>query len=120
MALVWKTGEPEDAEEESEKKRGPAVVELEIDEESGEAKSETHPTHIMNGVLVGFTLLLITIMLGAGFRQIAIEIMVDQGYIRLAFIALTPIQIFFTLVRSYSDSTSIELEICGTARLQLR
>ncbi|KAF2798522.1 hypothetical protein K505DRAFT_346522 [Melanomma pulvis-pyrius CBS 109.77] len=97
MELVWKTGEPEDAEEEPEKRKGHAVVEVEIDEESGQAKPENRPTHIMNAVLVCFTLMIITIMLGAGFRQIVIEILVDKGMIRLAFLALTPIQIFFTL-----------------------
>ena len=95
MELVWKTGEPE---EEQEERKGPAVVECEIDEESGEVKPEKRPTHIQNSVLVGFTLLIITVMLGAGFRAIAIEIAVDHGYTRLAFLALTPVQIFFTLV----------------------
>lgn len=98
MDLVWKTGDSEEVEEEAEKPKGPQVVEVEIDEETGEAKPEHRPTHIMNGVLVGCTCLLITVMLGAGFRQIAVEILVDQGYIRLAFLALTPVQIFFTLV----------------------
>lgn len=37
-------------------------------------------------------------MLGAGFRQIAIEVVVDKNYLRCAFILLTPIQVFFTLV----------------------
>ena len=95
MELVWKTGEPEGEQEE---RKGPAVVECEIDEESGEIKPEKRPTHIQNSVLVGFTLLIITVMLGAGFRAIAIEIAVDHGYTRLAFLALTPVQIFFTLV----------------------
>lgn len=38
-------------------------------------------------------------MLGAGFRQIAVEVVVDKNYLRCAFILLTPIQVFFTLVR---------------------
>lgn len=97
MDLVWRTGEPETEEEAAEKMKGPQVVSLEIDEESGEEKPENRPTHIMNGVLVGCTLLIITIMLGAGFRQIAIEVTVDKGYTRIAFLLLTPIQIFFTL-----------------------
>ncbi|KAF2810497.1 uncharacterized protein BDZ99DRAFT_488274 [Mytilinidion resinicola] len=95
MDLVWKTGEPEE-EEEGEKKR-PAIVGTEIDEESGDFKPEKRPTHIQNAVLVCFTFLIIIVMLGAGFRAVAIEIMVDRGYVRLAFLALTPVQIFFTL-----------------------
>ncbi|KAF1991362.1 hypothetical protein K402DRAFT_322851 [Aulographum hederae CBS 113979] len=97
MELVWRTGEEETEEEEGEvKKKGPGVVETEIDEETGEY-IENRPTNIQNSVLVGFTLIIVTVMLGAGFRQIAIEIVVDHGYARLAFLALTPVQIFFTL-----------------------
>jgi membrane glycosyltransferase len=98
MKLVWRAGEPEeDAEEDPNEKKGPAVVETEIDEETGEYKPENRPTNIMNGVLVGCTLVLITIMLGLGFKQIAVQVMVDQNYIRCAFLLLIPVQIFFTL-----------------------
>jgi len=97
MQLVWKAGEPKDEEEVAEKKKGAQVAECEIDEESGQAKPETRPVNIMNSVLVGFTLLIITVMLGAGFREIAQEIAVDKGYARIAFLVLVPIQIFFTL-----------------------
>ncbi|KAF2708210.1 hypothetical protein K504DRAFT_434457 [Pleomassaria siparia CBS 279.74] len=97
MELVWKTGGPEEVEEDPNGKRGPAVVEVEIDAESGEAKPENRPTHIMNAVLVSFTLLIIVVMLGLGFRQVAMEIMVDHGYVRIAFALLIPVQVFFTL-----------------------
>jgi hypothetical protein len=85
MELIWKTGEL------SERKEASAGVQVGFDEENGETKAENRPTHIMNSVLVAFTLLLITIMLGAGFRQIIIEIMVDRDYKRLAFLALAPV-----------------------------
>lgn len=109
MELVWRTGEPEDEEEAAEKKKGPQVVECEIDEESGEVKPEKRPTHIMNSVLVGCTLCIITVMLGAGFRQIAQEISVDKGYIRLAFLVLVPIQIFFTLVSTIQTESPFSM-----------
>ncbi|GAB7356289.1 hypothetical protein MBLNU459_g7093t1 [Dothideomycetes sp. NU459] len=96
MELVWKTGEAEDPDE-APVKKGPAVVTEEYDAESGEALPEKRPTHLMNTVLVGFTLLIITVMLGAGFREIAIEVAVDHSYIRCAFLLLTPVQVFFTL-----------------------
>jgi len=98
MELVWKTGEPEDEEEANEKK-GPAIVKTTINEETGEYVSK-RPTNIQNSVLVGITLVIVVTMLGAGFRQIAIEISIDKGYIRCAFLLLIPIQIFFTLVSS--------------------
>jgi hypothetical protein len=104
MDLVWQTGEPEDLEDEDAMaKKGPAVVDAHLDEETGEYVSK-RPTNIQNSVLVGITLLIITIMLGAGFREIAIEIAVDRGWQRLTFLSLTPVQIFFTLVRMLTTS----------------
>lgn len=108
MDLVWKTGDPMQEEEEAvddeNEKKPPRVVAQEIDEESGEYLPEKRSTNLQNTVLVAFTLCLIAIILGAGFRQIAIEITVDHNYVRLAFLALTPIQIFFTLVSSCSSA----------------
>lgn len=98
MELVWKTGEPEEVEEGAAPKKGPKVSELEIDEESGAIMPQNRPIHLLNTILVAFTLILIVTVLGAGFRELAIEIDVDQSYTRLAFVALTPVQIFFTLV----------------------
>lgn len=92
MELVWKTGEQDD-----EEKKDPNVAVYEIDEESGEIIPEKRPVHLQNTVLVALTIMLIMTTLGAGFRQIAIEVDVDGSYLRLALVALTPVQIFFTL-----------------------
>lgn len=97
MELVWKTGEPEEMEEGAAKK-GPNVMAVEIDEESGEILPEHRTTNLLNTILVGFTLILIVTVLGASGRSIAVEIAVDKSYLRLAFLALTPVQVFFTLV----------------------
>ena len=97
MELVWRAGEPEEVDDSQPVKKGPAVVQEEIDEESGQVKPENRPTHLMNTVLVMFTLIIIITMLGAGYRQVAQEIAVDKGYARLLFLALIPVQIFFTL-----------------------
>lgn len=100
MELVWQTGEPEEVEDGSAKK-GPTVNEIEIDQESGNIMPQNRPTHLLNTVLVAFTLILIVTVLGAGFRELAIEVAVDHSYLRLAFVALTPVQIFFTLVNDH-------------------
>ncbi|KZF20770.1 hypothetical protein L228DRAFT_213107 [Xylona heveae TC161] len=94
MELVWKTGEPD---EDAGEKKMPEVREVEVDEESGEIIPEKRPVKLQNTVLVSFTLIIVVVMIGAGFRQIAIETSVDHSYLRLAFLALTPLQIFFTL-----------------------
>ncbi|KAK4140152.1 glycosyl transferase family group 2-domain-containing protein [Dichotomopilus funicola] len=93
MELVWKAGVEEDADE----KAGPVVEEPEVDEESGELKPEKRPVHLLNTYLVSMTLVLVTVSLGAAFRQLAIEVSVDGSYLRLALVALFPVQIFFTL-----------------------
>lgn len=93
MELVWKAG----TDEEDDEKGGQTVAEAEIDEESGEVKPEKRPVHLQNAVLVALTLILVTVSLGAAGRQLAIEVSVDGNYIRLALLALFPVQIFFTL-----------------------
>ena len=97
MELVWKTGEEDDGEEAGEKKGPAAVVEYEVDEESGQIKPETRPVHMQNTYLVSITMVLVTVSLGAAWRQLAIEVSVDGSYTRLALVALFPVQIFFTL-----------------------
>ncbi|CEJ86294.1 Putative Glycosyltransferase family 2 protein [[Torrubiella] hemipterigena] len=93
MELVWKAGNTDD--EDDEKKAAP--MEPEIDEESGEVKPEKRPIHLQNTILVSITLILVTVSLGAAWRQLAIEVSVDNNYVRLALVALAPVQIFFTL-----------------------
>ncbi|MCJ1336705.1 hypothetical protein MMC09_001983 [Bachmanniomyces sp. S44760] len=96
MDLVWQTGEPEEMEDNNEKKDA-MVTTLEIDPESGEVRPEHRSTNLLNTILVGFTMVIVTVMLGAGFREVAIETVIDHNYLRMAFLLLTPVQIFFTL-----------------------
>ena len=99
MELVWQAGnEAESVNDFAKEKSGVIVTEAEVDEESGQLRPQERATHLINTVLVGFTLVVVIVMLGAGMRSVAIEVMVDQNYLRLAFVLLTPVQIFFTLV----------------------
>ena len=82
--------------------KGPRVAVMEIDSETGLVVPQERPTYLLNTILVALTLTLIVTVLGSGFRQIAIEISVDRNMLRLAFLALAPVQIFFTLVLSPS------------------
>ncbi|KAK4892725.1 hypothetical protein LTR27_008824 [Elasticomyces elasticus] len=100
MDLIWRTGESRQEEEEEmegNEKKAPRVTATAIDEESGEYLPEERPTHLQNTVLVAITLCLITVLLGLGFKQIAIEVAGDGNYLRLAFVILTPVQVFFSL-----------------------
>lgn len=99
MQLVWQTGEAAEEDDSNNEKKTARVTEFEVDEESGEIIPEKRSTNLMNTILVAFTLVLVVVMLGLGFRAVAIETVVDKNYLRMAFILLTPVQVFFTLVR---------------------
>ncbi|KAI2465456.1 glycosyl transferase family group 2-domain-containing protein [Annulohypoxylon bovei var. microspora] len=95
MELVWQSGGVGD--EDREKGPGYLTEEAEIDEESGQIKPERRPIHLLNTYLVSVVIVLVTVSLGAAWRQLAIEVSVDDSYVRLALVALFPIQVFFSL-----------------------
>lgn len=56
-------------------------------------------TMLIQPILAAFTLILIFAAIGSGWREIAIELVVDKSWLRLAFLAVVPIQIWLALVR---------------------
>ncbi|PSS21993.1 hypothetical protein M430DRAFT_98768 [Amorphotheca resinae ATCC 22711] len=92
MELVWKAGEAKDDE-----KADPNTIVYEVDEESGELIPEKRGIHLQNSTLVALTIMLVMTSLGAGFREIAVEVEVDGAYTRLALLVLIPVNVFFTL-----------------------
>ena len=94
MQFVWQVEAGEDPSQE----KGFQICEQEIDAETCELKPEDRPTNLLNTILVAFTLVIVVTLLGLGCRSVAIEVAVDHSYLRLAFLALIPVQIFFTLV----------------------
>ena len=97
MQLVWETGQLAEEDDTLDEKAA-GYVGPETDEESSELKVEVRPTHLMNTILVAWTLIIVITLLGLGCRSIAIEMAIDKSYLRLAFLALIPVQVFFTLV----------------------
>ena len=97
MELVWQTGEAGDDDDAINEKG--ACDGTPTDSESGQPVPEDRPTNLMNTVLVAFTLVIVVTLLGLACRSLAMEIAVDGAYLRLAFLALVPVQVFFTLVR---------------------
>lgn len=98
MDLVWRAGEVADTEQGSDAEKAPAIVETIVDLETGEAMPEHRPTNIISAIQVALTLMVIMTMLGFGYKEIAFQILVDKGYWRLVFLAMTPVLIFFSLV----------------------
>lgn len=95
MQIVWNSGRTGD--DGNEKPRLPNMEGFVINEESGEITPARRPVHMQNTFLVALTLILIMVTLGAGARALASETAVDKNYTRIALVALTPIQVFFTL-----------------------
>ena len=91
----------------------PQVSVIEVDAETGRIVPQHRKTHLMNTILIALTIALIMTVLGAGYREVAIEIIVDKSYLRLAFLALTPVQVFFTLVGQLNSppASIVELNI---------
>lgn len=99
IQLIWSLdNQNEEVDEKADHpSKAPHVTATEVDSESGAPVPQSRPTHLLNTILVTLTIILIITLLGAGFREVAIEVDVDHNYVRLLFLLLTPIQIFFTL-----------------------
>lgn len=98
MELVWKAGEAADVKGPDPEKTA-VVNENEVDVEANRAAaSEERPTNIFNSLQVALTIMLIITMLSFGYKELAFQLLVDKGWWRLAFLVLTPVLIFFSLV----------------------
>ena len=101
MDLIWATGNDDESVDDivNEKDKSHIVIrESEVDEELGLPPPQERATHLLNTILVACTLVIVLMLLGLGFRSVANELLIDLNYMRLVFVLLTPIQVFFTLV----------------------
>jgi hypothetical protein len=57
---------------------------------------------LIQPVLTAITLILVIAAVGGGWRQVTLELMVDKGWIRLAFVVVVPLQIWLALVSMIS------------------
>lgn len=103
MELIWSSGDGEDDETHDEKAPQPVVAETELDpDQLEEALTREHrPIRLESAAIVGLTLALCIICISFGWRYLAIEIMVDGSYTRLALVAAAPVQMFASLVSFY-------------------
>lgn len=77
-----------------------AIIEKEVEPDLEESLPEERPTIFINTVLMSIALCALITTLGIGARQILVEIMVERGhaknpYTRVAFLAITPVWLFF-------------------------
>lgn len=100
MQMIW---DEEEAEMTNEKAKDVNVSAVDLGDESSSADleeavpSQKRPTLLINPIMVGLTLTLLTAALGLGFRNLAQEVAIDGNYIRLALLVVTPCQIFVSL-----------------------
>jgi len=103
MELVWKAGEAADAVKGSDPEKSMVINENEVDVEANHtAPTQERPTNILNAFQVALTIMLIVTMLSFGYKELAFQLLVDKGWWRLAFLVLTPVLIFFSLVSHQS------------------
>jgi cellulose synthase/poly-beta-1,6-N-acetylglucosamine synthase-like glycosyltransferase len=96
MNLVWKTEEPAEGATSDNLFAAEESEEI-VDVETGEIKPQKRPRHLQNSVLVGLTLCLITVSVGAAMRELVMETAQDLSVIRVALVSLLPISVVFTL-----------------------
>ena len=102
MQLLWTT-DVKDMESKTTSKINLAVTEKEVGDDYSleDAAPKPRPTVYINTVLVSISLCVLIGTLGLGLRELVIELEVQQGYsisspyLRFAFLALTPIWMFF-------------------------
>lgn len=135
MMWVFSQGmSPYGEEEPDEKKEEQSVnvVELPSDGEGSYGMEEGHrekprPIHLTQAIMTGLTLILVVAAMGSGWRQMAIETAVDNSYLRWAFLAAVPAQIWLALVsspgpvRSRMDpNTNVNVTVLHAVRRRLR
>lgn len=98
MELIWQTSQGGSGEDTGGGAKQDRPHTIHANDEEKALKEEPRQTNLINAFNVGFNLLLVTLMMGLGFRAIVMEIMVDNGFVRVAFLAMTPVQVFFSLV----------------------
>lgn len=98
LRLVWqRTDGGADEKVIASEKHGAVVRQVQYDEETGVPESDVRPTLYYNAIQVAFSICLVITLLGLGYQRIAQEVTLVNKWTSLAFIALTPVNIFFSL-----------------------
>ena len=104
MAMIW---EPEESTVMDEKRGSGIVTDVPTDGSSEDVAPEDlveKPRKLVlnQAILCGLVLALLVIAIGSGWRQIAQEIAIDSSMLRIAFVAVVPLQMWLALVSFFS------------------
>ena len=95
LKFVWKSANATQTEKEELEN-----ADLMVDEETGLMASKERPILLYNCFLVACSLCLLTVLIGLGYVKIADELVELQQWVSLAFLVMTPVNAFLTLVSS--------------------
>lgn len=95
LKFVWKTANDASGEKGA---SDTSSSQFELDEETGLMGNKDRPILLYNCFLVGCSLCLLTVLMGLGYVNIADELVELQRWSSLAFLVMTPVNIFMTLV----------------------
>ncbi|KAI3322452.1 glycosyl transferase family group 2-domain-containing protein [Xylariaceae sp. AK1471] len=93
MRMIWGSGDDEEEEAEGEKGQGGEVDVTPVDLESG-TDAPDRRIKLTSAFTVALTLALSFATIGIGYRSLAFEIATDASYVRLALIAVSPLQLW--------------------------
>ncbi|THV51466.1 hypothetical protein BGAL_0110g00250 [Botrytis galanthina] len=91
LQTIWNATEHEKNETQ------PRTQVRELDEESGQSIVEERPTMYLNSFMVSCSICLLVCIMGLGYAQLAIEVVVLKHWISLCYLIVTPIYCFFSL-----------------------
>lgn len=96
MEAIWTSNAPQDPIE----KKDPTTETAKLNEDDPESARESKPRRLLlvQPCLTALTLCIAFVAIGAGYREVAIEIAVDHRFIRLAFLAVFIPQLWLALV----------------------
>ncbi len=95
MQMIWRNADTyESVDEKAKDSTNVSTVDLGSGVSAGDLEealaNEQRPTLLINSILVGLTLTLLIAALGSGWSSLAQEVAVDENYVRLALLIVTP------------------------------
>ncbi|KAI0144157.1 glycosyl transferase family group 2-domain-containing protein [Hypoxylon sp. NC0597] len=112
MKMIWGPGDEEDKQEEekeddNEKGQGVEVGVTGVDLEAAPSEAERRATKLSSSCIVSLTLALCISCMGLGLRSLAYEVETDGSYVRLALIAVIPVEMWVALFFFQSIITNL-------------
>ncbi|KAI1105127.1 glycosyl transferase family group 2-domain-containing protein [Jackrogersella minutella] len=101
MKMIWGSGEEEDEKEEEREEKGEKSQGVEVDvtavDLEAAPEAERRPTKLSSPFIVAVTLALCMSCMGLGLRSLCYEVQMDGSYVRLALIAVIPVEMWIAM-----------------------